>query len=363
MATASFHRFSNPMTLPELSAPCILALALSCFATSQARPVSTAKGLLPGYSPFQQVSGTIRIWGHGGEERSFIEPLVASWEEGFRRYQPGVRFENRLVGDASGIGGLYTGAADLALITREIWPTEVDGYEQVFGHKPSRVVIATGSLDARHYEPALVIFVHKDNPVSKLTLAELDAIFGADHRRGSRDIRKWGDVGLTAEWADKPIHPYSYGLRSDIAYFFEQTLLAASEKWSCALREVGNAETGEHGVDPGEFILDALAKDQYGIAVSSLAYTHPAVKPLLLAETEGGEYYPATLETVSKRQYPLARTAAIYFERSPGKPLDPKIKEFLNYVTSEEGQKALSHETRYLPLTPELAEDARRALQ
>lgn len=347
----------KPLEIPVL---CIFALAVSWFAVSETRPLSTTKRPLPGYSPNRQVSGTIRIW---GEERSLIEPLVTSWEAGFRRYQPDVRFKNRLVGNASGIGGLYTGVADLALITRDIWPTEVDGYEQVFGHKPSRVMIATGSLEAEHYEPALVIFVHKDNPLSKLTLAEVGAIFGADRRRGSRSARTWGDVGLTAEWADKPIHPYGYELRSEIAYWFEQSAFSGSQKWSCELREVGNAETAEPGVNSGQLILDALAKDRYGIAVSSLAYTHGAVKALWLAEAEGGRYYPATLETVSKRQYPLVRTAAIYFDRCPGKPLDPKIKEFLNYVTSQEGQEALSHETRFLPLTPEIAEPARRALE
>jgi phosphate transport system substrate-binding protein len=353
----------NTMTILKMSAPSIFALAVIWFGSCQAHSVGTSNRASPGYSPAQQIVGTIRIWGPGGEEKTFIESLLISWEEAFRRYEPGIRFENRLVGDASGIGGLYTGAADLALMTREILPTEIDGYEQALGHKPSRVVIATGSLDAPHHEPALVIFVHKDNPVSKLTLRQVDAIFGADHRRGSRAIRTWGDVGLTAEWTGKPIHPYGYGLRSDIAHFFEQTALAGSEKWSCELREVGNQPTDAHGIDAGQLILEALGNDRYGIAVSSLAYMHAGVKPLLLAEGEGGKYYPASPETVSHRQYPLARTASIYFDRSPGKPVDPKIKEFLNYVLGEEGQKALSHETRYFPLTPELAEDARGALQ
>src|SRR5260370_25886394 len=51
----------------------------------------------PSYVPTRQVSGTIRIWGHGayGQAQDFIEGLTRAWEEGFRRHQPLVSFENR----------------------------------------------------------------------------------------------------------------------------------------------------------------------------------------------------------------------------------------------------------------------------
>src|SRR5438477_3145479 len=78
------------------------------------------------YEPRQAVEGTIRIWGHGAYDKSqdFIETLVLAWEAGFRKHQPQVAFENHLNGTAAAIGALYTGAGDLALMGREIWPPD-----------------------------------------------------------------------------------------------------------------------------------------------------------------------------------------------------------------------------------------------
>src|SRR2546426_350960 len=54
--------------------------------------------------------------------------------------------------------------------------------------------------------PALAIYVHADNPLSRATLTQLDAIFSTTRRRGYPvDITTWGQLGLTGEWADKAI--------------------------------------------------------------------------------------------------------------------------------------------------------------
>ena len=317
----------------------------------------------PAYSPTQQVSGTIRIWGHGGRGKDLDGPLVQSWEQSFRKYQPNVRFENQLRGNSSAIGGLYTGAADLAFMEREIWPTEIDAYDQVFGHKPSSVPAMTGSVDVPNHAFALVIFVHKDNPLQKLTLPQLDAIFGADHRRAPKNIRKWGELGILGEWADKPIHPYGYELKGSFSYFFEQAVLAGSEKWNCDLKEIADSPTLGKPIDAGQLILEQLAGDRYGIAISSLAYKNSATKPMALAGTSGKAYYPATRENVMRHSYPLTRTARIYFDRALGQPLDPKLKEFLSYIVSRQGQAEVLQHGKYLPLTSEGVQEAHRALQ
>lgn len=340
-----------------------LVLVATSLAVTRAQSMPEVNGSLRVYKPVQHVAGQIRIWGHGGRGKDFDGALLQSWEEEFRKYQPDVQFENHLRGNASAIGGLYTGAADIALMGREIWPTEVDGFEQVFGHKPTSVAISTGGVDVRNHDFALVIFVHKDNPLARLTLVQLDAIFGADHRRSSKNILTWGELGLKGEWAPKPIHPYGYELRRDFSYFFEQAVLAGSKKWNCDLKEVGDGKKAEGVIDAGQRILDELAKDQYGIAISSLAYENSEAKALLLAASSGGEYYAASRETVMRRQYPLTRTPFIYFNRAPGQSPDPKIKEFISYILSQQGQEQVLRDGRYLPLLPEFAEEGRKALQ
>jgi phosphate transport system substrate-binding protein len=150
------------------------------------------------YAPQQQVSGVIRIWGHGayGKAQDFIETLTRNWETGFGTHQPAVTFDTRLSGTAAAIGALYAGAGDLALMGREIWPNEVAGFEEVFHYPPTGVDIVTGSFDVRNHGYAVVVFVHKDNPITGLTLTQLDAIFSADHRRGGSGAHRWGDLGL-----------------------------------------------------------------------------------------------------------------------------------------------------------------------
>ncbi len=319
---------------------------------------------LPGYQAEQQVSGTIRIWGYGNGKRGTINRLLASWEEGFRKYQPGIHFDTQLFGNASAIGGLYTGAADLAFMTRDIEPTEVDGYQQALGHEPFQVSVLTRSLDAGNEGVVAVIFVHKDNPLARLTLAQLDAIFSADHRRGPNKIRLWGELGLTGEWADRPINLYGYNIASDASQFFEQAVMVGSEKWNCCLQEFSDLH-GPDGnlIEAGRQILDALAKDRYGIAIATLSHKNPLTKPLPLALEEGGPYYAPSKDTAQERTYPLARAVSIFMNRVPGQPLNPNQKEFLSYILSWEGQAAALRHGGYLPLAPQLAQQERRKME
>jgi phosphate transport system substrate-binding protein len=60
---------------------------------------------LPAYKPEQQVSGTIRQWGSNYLADSSLGP---SWEEGFRKYHPGIKFDDNLTSTFVGMAGLYT---------------------------------------------------------------------------------------------------------------------------------------------------------------------------------------------------------------------------------------------------------------
>jgi phosphate transport system substrate-binding protein len=319
---------------------------------------------LPHYQPQQTVSGTVRVWGHGGIKRDFMGQLMKYWEAGFRKYQPGIRIENRMYGTASAIGALYTGAGDLAILGEEIHAAPAAAFERVMGYPPFGIDLATGSLNVRNFDYAHVFFVHKDNPLSKLTLAQLDGIFGNEHRRGPRNIRTWGELGLTGEWKNKPITPYGWRLDDDFATYLQDALLMGSHKWNCDLREFEHINNPDGTVyDHGQRILDALAKDRYGIGVSSLLYKQPQVKPLALSIAEGGPYYEATRENLIARKYPFARIIPAYINRAPGKPVDPKIREFLRYILSYEGQQDILREGGYLQLSEEAVREQLKKLE
>jgi phosphate transport system substrate-binding protein len=307
---------------------------------------------LPRYQPQQTVSGAIRVWGHGSPKYDFMGRLMKYLEDGFRQYQPGIRIENRMYGTASAIGALYTGEGDVAILGEEIHAPAAAAFERVMRYAPFGVEIATGSLDVRNFDYAHGFFVHKDNPITRLTLTQLDAIFGSEHRRGTKNIRAWGELGLTGEWRNQKITPYGWRLEDDFATYLQEFLLGGSHRWNCDLREFRRINRPDGAIyDHGQQILDALAQDRYGIAVSNLRYANPQVKPLALAVKDGEPYYAATKENLIERRYPFTRVIPAYINRAPGQPIDPKVKEFLRYILSYEGQHEITREGGYLPLS------------
>ena len=309
---------------------------------------------IPVYQPGPPASGVIRLWGHGSFTRPFMRLLVARWITGFHRFQPGVTIVEETYGTSSAIPALALGKGNLAILGEEILPEAVDTFERVKPYPPFGVDIATGSVDVRNFDYAQMFFVHKDNPLARLTLTQLDAIFGAEHRRGPTNIRTWGQLGLKGEWADKPITPYGWKTDDSFGFYLQMTLLAGSHRWNGALREFIHIPRVDGTIyDHGQQSLDALATDRYGIAVSNIRYAGPDVKPLAIAEREGAPYVEATAESLISGKYPLTRLIPAYLDRVPGQPVDPKLKEFLRYILSREGQQDIVDDGRYLPLSAE----------
>jgi phosphate transport system substrate-binding protein len=317
---------------------------------------ATTVATFPPYVPTQSVSGVIRIQGHGHVTLKWMERLLTLWEKGFQRFHPGVRLQQDMKGTSSAIPSLFTGAGDIAILGEELDPAAADAFARVKGYQPTVIEIATGSLDVRNFDYAQQFFVHKDNPIDRLTLVQLDAIFGMEHRRGSANIRAWGDLGLGSDWASKPINPYGWRIDDSFGFYLQQTLLKGSHRWNNAMRDyVHIYNAGGTIYDHGQQILDALRADRYGIAVSNIRYANPDVKPLAIAAAPGQPYVQATKQTLIDRSYPLARIIPAVVDRPPGKPLDPKVREFLRFLLSREGQEAINIDGRYLPMSKEAA--------
>jgi phosphate transport system substrate-binding protein len=302
--------------------------------------------------PAQAVAGTIRIW---GDEN--MSTVMRSWEEGFQKNHPEINFETRLIGTTAAMPALYTGFADVAVMGRESNATDDNGFLHVLYYEPLRLELMTGSLDVPGKSHALAIFVHKNNPISRMTMAQLEAIFGCEHRRGAKNIRTWDQLGLTGEWKDKPIHLYAYGAETGTGQFFLHQALADSRKmnWEylTEFRDIKNSDGSIR--ESGQQILDALRKDRFGLAVSCGRYATPDVRPVALARQDGGPYYLATKENLVARNYPLTRLTYAFINRPPGKPTDRKVKEFLRYIFSREGREGVLREGGYLPLSEEAA--------
>jgi len=321
---------------------------------------------LPPYRPEQKVSGAIRIWGNNylkdGE-------LAKYWEEGFRKFHPEVKIEWTLPSAADAIGALFSGVADIGATGRRILWSERLAFQRRFNYDVLEIVATTGSYNVAGWSNAIAFFVHKDNPITKLTYNQLDGIFGAERAGGwvdfewhtdvargpEKNIRTWGQLGLTGEWKDKPINVYGLNLRYEQSLRIGDPILKGSDKWNEKIQLFANV-TGRNGnlATAAQQVMEHLSNDPYGICYSGLMNMTPQVKPIAIAAQDGGPFIELTIETAQNRTYPLIGESFFYLNRKPGQPIDPKLKEFVRYVLSREGQQAVARDGKYLPLIAEV---------
>ncbi|HWZ73410.1 MAG TPA: phosphate ABC transporter substrate-binding protein [Casimicrobiaceae bacterium] len=323
---------------------------------------------LPHYKPEQKVSGTIRMWGSNYFTDS---PLADYWVQEFQKYQPDVKFALHLKTTLHAIPGLIFGMSDIGPMGRQITWDELLSYQRERNHLPIGIVAVTGSYDVSGWNPPIGVYLHKDNPLSKLSLQQLDGIFGAQRsgawrelvwdkslaRGPEKNIRTWGQLGLTGEWANKPIHVYGYNLQFHFPQEIESRAFGGvSGKWNENLIEYDNLAQPDGSFKlAGQLMLEDLAKDPYGIVycAGGNAWLTPQVKPIALSVKTGDPAYELTLENVRERKYPMYADVFFYIDRDPKKPVDPKVKEFLRYILSSEGQTQVMRDGKYLPLTAE----------
>jgi phosphate transport system substrate-binding protein len=325
---------------------------------------------LPKYQPKQKISGTIRMWGSNYITDGF---LGGYWEAAFTKYHPDVRFDFRMKTTLAAVPSLIFGVSDIG-VGRKITFSEQELFERYTDRPPIEIEVATGSYDVPGWNPGYGVVVHKDNPLAQLTVKQLDGIFGSERAGGwegtswrpnrargpDENIRTWGQLGLSGEWKDKPIHVYGLTLRYHQATEISDMVLAGSDKWNEHLKIYANYVSSAGKLERG---MNAdLAGDRYGIGIiaaptSNLSggASEPALKVLPVATTAAGPYVPYTLETVHDRSYPLYDRIYAYADRASGQPMDPKVLEFLRFVLSQEGQAAVMRDGKYLPLTAEVA--------
>jgi phosphate transport system substrate-binding protein len=200
-----------------------------------------------------------------------------------------------------------------------------------YGYEPTEVPLASD---------ALAIFVHKDNPITGLSLEELDAIFCQDQLRGFLyPIDSWGLAGLDNEWFEAPVHIYGQNGKSGGSSFFREEIC----KGGPLSHELTDA--------PGSAsVILKLETDQQGIGFSSIGYTASYVKPIQIASVKGGRYVEPSFESISQGSYPLRRNLYLYIARPPKVSPAPPAAELVRFALSQQGQQ-LAIDFGYFPLS------------
>jgi phosphate transport system substrate-binding protein len=274
-----------------------------------------------------------------------MDEITLGWAKLMRKAYP--RLSVTIEARASGAGapGLIDGRGHLAPVGREMLPAEEKAFVDKFGYKPFAVKVATGSAGSLGKTAASIIIVDKANPIKGLSLAQLDAIYSTTAKRGHKLIRTWGDVGLTGEWADRPIHLYGLKAPNGIeAYYRDRVMLGGDYRTDIQFTK-GRGFTHAFNV-----AAEDMAKHPGGLTYALMANVTPDVRVVPLSEKDGGPYYLPTVENVYTHRYPLSRYVYIYVNRPPGKALEPKVKEFLKAVLSKQGQDVVAKEGVYIPL-------------
>jgi phosphate transport system substrate-binding protein len=295
---------------------------------------------LPAYRPTKKkLSGTFK-----GGASDVLTVVAAKWFEKFKTYHPGVKLSIAPPYAGSlGAKELVKENLDFVFVSRELKPEDVTDFKTKFGYDPLSVPICGGSY--RHFGAldAMVFFVHKDNPLDAITFDQIDAIYSSTHHRGGKPATRWGDLGLTGEWADVPIHAYGIKPWNGFEEFVRQKILSKE-----GLRgEWRDGVKFEKVVFP---MAKLVAADRTAIGYSGVAYLDDSVRVLPLAVKAGEAPIPPTYENVALAKYPLSRLVYLNVNKAPGKSLAPALDEFLRFVLSREGQQVVRDHGIYVPL-------------
>jgi phosphate transport system substrate-binding protein len=308
---------------------------------------------LPAYQPRRdiKISGTFK-----GAASDVLVVLAQKWMEKFKTYYPDVQLSiSPPYAGSLGAIELVKGDLDFVFVSRELKPDDISKFKTKFGYAPLSVPISGGSY--RHFGAldTVAFFVNKDNPIEQLTFKQLDQMYSSTHARGGAAITKWGDLGLTGEWADKPINLVGIRPWNGFEEFVRQRVLSADGKrgeWRDGIKF-------EKVVFP---MAKDIAADRYSIGYSGMAYTDAPVKLVPLVEKEGDAPQAPTYDNVALATSPLSRLIYFNTNKAPDKPLNPALEEFLKFVLSREGQQVVLDHARYVPLRASQAATARAQL-
>lgn len=281
-------------------------------------------------------AGTIRLWGDNAD-RKVIEALETVYAAG----RPETCFANSLHGPESPIAGVYTGVADLAVMAREVRePMERMAFEWARLDKPTVIPFAHGGFAPGRHGSQLAVIVNHDNPLRMISLAQLDALVGAEGLRGLPPIRNWSLAGPRTKWAERPVAIYGTALDSPAMLFFRRLVMKNSRKWNPDYRALP---------DDGAAV-DAVVRDASGLAVVAVGAADRRVRVLAVSQ-DGERAFLPKRDAIIAGSYPLTRTIGIVVDRSKGRELPPEVRDFLRFVLTPKGQSIIAGSETHLPLS------------
>ena len=306
-----------------------IGLAAAAYAGLQAQ-TARVDSAIPAYKKVSGISGNLNSVGS-----DTMNNMMTLWAEEFRKMYPNVKIQVEGKGSSTAPPALISGTSQFGPMSRQMRATEIDQFQLKYGYKPTEL---------RTSHDALAVYVHRDNPLTKLTLAQVEAIFGKSRRRGfKQNITTWGHLGLTGEWANRPISIYGRNSASGTYGFFKEHVLKNGDYKDTVKEQPGSAS-----------VVQGVTEDRFAIGYSGIGYKTSGVKVVPLSDTESSPVSDGNQADVVSGKYPLARYLYLYINRAPNKPLDPLVAEFTKLIFSKEGQEVVIKDG-YMPLAADIA--------
>lgn len=316
---------------------CIVVATLLATATVSAQPRDPAR--LPTYEP-QPARILGRFTSIGSDTLIY---LMSFWTVKFKQLHTGVEAWVEGAGSATAPPALADGAANFAPMSRSMKDDEKKAFVAKYGYEPTAIRVA---LDA------LAVYVHRDNPLRGLTLAQVDAIFSATRKCGhNENIASWRQLGLSGDGHARDIVLYGRNHLSGTRVFFAENALCKGR-----FKDSVNMQSSSLNV------VQRVGKQLDAIGYSGIGYKTAEVRAVPIAARDGDAFVEPTAENVERGRYPLARYLYVYVNKRPGEPLPPLEREFLKMVLSTTGQWYVQNDG-FIPLSAEVVAAERAKLE
>jgi phosphate transport system substrate-binding protein len=254
-----------------------------------------------------------------------------AWAEEYKTIKPDVNVEVSGGGSGVGIAALEKATIDIAAASRNIKPEEVEKTKKATGKEPKEFIVGFD---------ALAVFVHKGNPLARISLDQLRGIF---IENGT--ITRWSQLGVTIPGVrDDRIVLVSRQSSSGTYSFFRERVLHKKDFRLGSLDMNGSKE-----------VVELVSNTRTAIGYSGMGYATGGVKMLDLSIHEGDTAISPTVENTVSKKYPLARSLQFY---TLGEPMGEE-KNFIDWVLSRDGQVVVRNNgyvpIRTLGISPKIA--------
>lgn len=297
-----------------------LMSAASCTLLASGAAFSQAVQVDPKLPVYQKAAGVSGNFTSVGSDT--LNNLMTLWAEEYKRLYPNVNIQIQGAGSSTAPPALTEGASNFGPMSRLMTAREVESFEKKHGYKPTAVGVA---IDA------LAVYVNKDNPIKGMSLQEVDAAMSVGRKcGGAADITKWGQLGMTGEWANRDIAMYGRNSVSGTYGFYKDVALCKGDFKRNVAEQPGSAS-----------VVQSVATQINALGYSGIGYKTSGVRALPLSKKKGEPFVEPDATHAIDGTYPLARVLYVYVNKKPNQPLNPLEREFFKMVLSKQGQEVV----------------------